>query len=648
MRKTSVKTAITADGRCFRDRHGRHVILRGVNLGGDCKGPASPDGHTYRRTDFGDHRTVSFVGRPFPLAEADAHLGRLARWGFNCLRLLTTWEAVEHDGPGVYDEEYLDYFAALAHRATDLGFYVFIDFHQDVWARMAGGDGAPGWTFEVAGLDFTRFDAADAAHVMAYRYDEAAGGLQETYPQMSWAGNYRMPANAIMWTLFFAGSDLAPLARIDGVNVGTYLQDHYLGAMAAVARRVADMPNVIGFDTLNEPGSGWIGHNLDERQGLLRGLAWSPLDALAVASGLSRTLPLLEGGERVVNPDGVSIWLEGRDDPFRAAGVWSMDESGPRALKPNHFAMRDGVSIDIGRDYMRPFYTRVAETVRAIREDWLIFAEADPFGGHGLPDGLPPGMVNASHWYDLTTLVTKRFTPWTVKDLLSGATHESREAVVEHYTIGLARIADLDASIPGGAPCLVGEFGIPFDLNNREAYCRWEEGKRTNDIWEVHVAALSAMYDALDNLLLSSTQWNYTASNRNDPMVGDGWNQEDLSIWSADQIDHPPHPDSGARALAGFCRPYIRAAQGQIIFLRWDGGSNIQIIIDIDGSVSEPTCIYIPPRFSVSKVLVDGREHEWASQNSLVTLFCQSGLCEVEILLEVKVLPEVQPNSRSE
>ncbi len=42
---------------------------------------------------------------------------------------------------------------------------------------------------------------------------------------------------------------------------------------------------------------------------------------------------------------------------------------------------------------------------------------------------------------------------------------------------------------------------------------------------------------------------------------GDGWNQEDLSIWSADQVDDPADPDAGARALQGFCRPWVRAAQ---------------------------------------------------------------------------------------
>lgn len=598
-------STIQIDGKLFRDRDGRHVILRGVNLGGDCKVPVSPDGRTYHQTDFADHRSVSFVGRPFPLEESDAHFARLQRWGFNCLRLLTTWEAVEHAGPGIYDEAYLDYLAAIARRAGDFGFHIFIDFHQDVWARMSGGDGAPGWTFEAAGLDFTKFDAADAAHVMAYKYDADIGGRQDSYPQMSWGANYRMPANAIMWTLFFAGEAFAPSALVEDRNVGTYLQDHYLGSMRAVAERLADMPHVIGFDTLNEPGSGWIGQLLEERRGLLRGLAWSPLDALAVASGIPRTLPLLEGGEKLVNPQGVSIWREGAVDPFREAGVWDVAVSGePSALRPDYFKRFNGQPLDFGRDIMSPFYHRVATTVRAVRDDWLIFAEADPFGGHGLPDDCPERTVNASHWYDLATLVTKRFEPWRSRDLLTGEIFDGREAVTEGYVSGLKRIAGFGDALNGGAPSLIGEFGIPFDLNDAEAYSRWAEGNHSPEIWDAHVAALSAMYDALDILLLSSTQWNYTASNRNDTMIGDGWNQEDLSIWSADQVADKSgsNADDGARALEGFCRPFVRAAQGRLLKQSWNGSDVFECSIEIDENIIAPTEIFIPTGYTVSAV----------------------------------------------
>ena len=629
-----MQSTITIEGTRFRDHHGRHVILRGVNLGGDCKVPATPDGHTWRRTDFADHRTVSFVGRPFPLDEADAHFGRLARWGFNCLRLLTTWEAVEHAGPGLYDTEYLDGFAALARRAGEFGFHVFIDFHQDVWARMSGGDGAPGWTFEAAGLDFTKFDAADAAHVMSYRYDPAIGGRQDAYPQMSWGGNYRMPANAMMWSLFFAGPTVAANALVDGINIGTYLQNHYLGAMRAVAERVADLPHVIGFDTLNEPGSGWIGQRLDERRGLLRGPAWSPLDALAAASGIPRELPLLEGGVKTVNPAGVSIWRAGVPDPFRAAGVWDVDAAGaPVALRPDHFTQIGGQPIDIGRDVMRPFYHRVADTVRAVRPDWLIFAEADPFGGHGLPDGCPARTVNASHWYDLATLVTKRFTPWRTRDLLTGATHEGRAAVVAGYVAGLRRLADIGDQLDGGAPSLVGEFGIPFDLNDGEAYARWAQGERSPAVWHAHSAALSAMYDALDALLLSSAQWNYTASNRNDAMIGDGWNQEDLSIWSADQIDDRADPDAGARALSGFCRPFVRAAQGQLLAQAWNADTGFTCTIAVDGTITAPTEIYVPPCLAVKAMTIDGTACRWSQSGMIVSLPLAPGRHNVHLAL---------------
>ncbi len=234
---------LRTQGERFRDALGRQILLRGVNLGGDSKLPF-PYGGTQYPDDFSNHRTVSFTGRPFPLAEADAHFTRLRQWGFNCLRLLTTWEAVEHAGPGLYDTTYLDYFAEICRQAGAHGFAVFIDFHQDVWSRMSGGDGAPGWVFEAVGLDFTKFGITGAAHVMQQRFDyNDANPHQSSYPQMSWAQNYRMPANAIMWTLFWGGAHVTPDFGIHGVNVQTYLQGHLLGAMQQVALKQVELIN---------------------------------------------------------------------------------------------------------------------------------------------------------------------------------------------------------------------------------------------------------------------------------------------------------------------------------------------------------------------------------------------------------------------
>ncbi|MCB9123724.1 MAG: hypothetical protein H6643_04290, partial [Caldilineaceae bacterium] len=105
--------AIRIDGPQFKDEMGRTVLLRGVNLGGSSKVPTQPDGATHLAAGFFDHRAISFVGRPFPLAEADEHFARLRAWGFNFLRLIVTWEAIEHAGPGQYDTAYLDYLEAI-------------------------------------------------------------------------------------------------------------------------------------------------------------------------------------------------------------------------------------------------------------------------------------------------------------------------------------------------------------------------------------------------------------------------------------------------------------------------------------------------------------------------------------------------------
>ncbi|MFX0048795.1 MAG: cellulase family glycosylhydrolase, partial [Candidatus Hermodarchaeota archaeon] len=141
----------------FIDDKGRIVLLRGVNLGGSSKVPLTPNGATHIKTNFIDHRDVSFVGRPFPIKEADEHFSRLKHWGFNSIRFLVTWEAIEHRGPKMYDKEYLDYLEEILKLAEENEFYIFIDPHQDVWSRITGGDGAPGWTFEKVGLDYTTF-----------------------------------------------------------------------------------------------------------------------------------------------------------------------------------------------------------------------------------------------------------------------------------------------------------------------------------------------------------------------------------------------------------------------------------------------------------------------------------------------------------
>ncbi|WP_416051550.1 cellulase family glycosylhydrolase [Cupriavidus basilensis] len=596
----------TKSGR-FVDTHGRHVLLRGVNLGGDSKVPY-PHGGTQYPTDFADHREASFVGRPFPLAEADSHLARIRRWGFNCLRLITTWEAIEHAGPGQYDEDYLAYFTEICRKAGEHGLFVFVDFHQDAWSRMSGGDGAPGWTFEAVGLDFRNFDSADAAHVMQHRFHFANGNpRQPSYPQMSWPLNYSLPANAIMWTLFWAGRSLTPDFCIQGQNVQDYLQGRFFDAVEQMAQCLRALPHVIGFDILNEPGLGWLGQSLSTLDGPhLPGPAVAPLAALSLARGIPTEVPLIppssdQGGPRSdamcrLNAAGRPIWVEGATCPFERAGIYRLEGGHIVPLDEDVFKRVNGRPLDITEDVFAPFFAEAAIRVRRYREDWLLMAQMDPIGaisGRAFPTAMPCQSVNASHWYDLGLLLSKSFDQNNSIDVLTGERAEGPAALRDLYVRQLTRLKGAADRFPGGAPTLVGEFGIPFDLDNGRAYVEWSAGKR--DVFGPHTLALELMYGALDELLLSATQWNYTATNRNDLRIGDQWNQEDLSIFSVDQIDDPLDPDAGGRAVAGFARPYVAAVQGHLNAMQYDRVSGAFVFTyQADLTVQAPTELVLP------------------------------------------------------
>ena len=116
----------------FVDEHGRILNLRGVNLAGSTKIPA------VNSMDWLDSKAVSFVDRPFPLDEADEHFVRLRSCGLRFIRFLITWEAIEHEGPGLYDRSYLQYVRKVLEKASQHGMYVYLDPHQDVWSHWTG------------------------------------------------------------------------------------------------------------------------------------------------------------------------------------------------------------------------------------------------------------------------------------------------------------------------------------------------------------------------------------------------------------------------------------------------------------------------------------------------------------------------------
>ncbi|MFX0021430.1 MAG: cellulase family glycosylhydrolase [Candidatus Hermodarchaeota archaeon] len=587
----------------FIDKQGRKVLLRGVNLGGSSKVPFTPNGATHIKTDFSDHKDVSFVGRPFPLKDADDHFTRLKHWGFNCIRFLITWEAIEHKGPRQYDKEYLDYVDEVLKIAESYKFYTFIDPHQDVWSRMTGGDGAPGWTFEKVGLDFQKFDATDAALVMQYRYKP---DNPNSYPEMHWTSNAVRFANGTMWTLFFGGKDFAHSCNIDGLTVQDYLQQHFFKAIQQVAQRIKENSYIIGFEVLNEPEQGWIEKRVDgigaEKFSEDFGYTFTPLDAILTGSGFARTVGfnelkrfgIKETRRDKLNKNGISCWLENADDIWKTEGVWGLDEQGiPVILNNEYFRKKQDHSVNFFEDYLSPFVIAYTKSIRDIIPETIIFFGSHPIRilrGEKLSISVPDNLVNATHWYD-PSVGTKRPMIKASYDMAADKIIMGKKNVQDMFIRQLKHIKNISKSIHNGVPTLIGEFGIPYDMNKNQAY---EKLKTEPELaWENHIKLLSMIYNALDTNLLNSTQWNYTADNNN--QWGDLWNLEDLSIFSKDQQLDANDINSGGRAIEGFCRPHFVHCAGIPLKMAFNyKEKTFYFEFKGDSSISAPTNIYVP------------------------------------------------------
>ncbi len=634
---------LTIENEWFRDELGRKVLLRGVNLGGSSKVPFTPNGATHLNTDFTDY-SVSFVGRPFPLKEAQTHFARIRHWGFNALRFIVTWEAVEHSGPKRYDKEYLDYVEEVLKIAAEHQLYTFIDPHQDLWSRAAGGDGAPIWTFEKVGLDVTKFDASAAAFVMQNRYDP---NDPDAYPPMSWLQNYGRLASCTMFTLFFGGNVFAPLCRVEGVPIQEYLQNHYISALKKVANRVRDNPYVIGFEVMNEPSPGWIGKGLEGAGfAISRELFYGikPFDAMALGSGFPREIPyslikrfaVREVRREVLNPNGISCWLDGHEPIWRQHGVWDVDQNGkPVIIQGDFFQVHKGAPVDFLEKFLSPFVHHFTDEIRSICPETLIGIEPPPeagMRGEAFLKNPPENSLNGSHWYDEIMVGMKRFRGWLSYDTTRNKLILGTGNVQKMFNQQLAKIQARSREVRGGIPTIIGEFGLSFDLNNQEAFRLWKS--QPKKAWRNHVKALSMYYSAMDANLLHSMLWNYTADNEN--TWGDQWNQEDFSIFSTSQQTNPTDIDSGGRAIPGFCRPHFVAVAGTPLAMSFSlKRKTFQFEFYANPNIDAPTILYIPKVHYPEGYRVDPPNLliEETDNPQLVALRVRdAGVCSIKVL----------------
>lgn len=318
----------------FIDSSGRKRVLKGINVDSAMKLPVKPFIPLYEgdcsesNNVFFDGENVSFVGRPFPLEEAELHFNRIKSWGHNTIRYLVTWEAIEHEGPGKYDNDFVEYTVEMLKIIHKIGgLYVFLECHQDVWSRFSGGSGAPLWTLHAAGLQPIRFAATQAAVLHNEpRFNRKSD--PDCYPKMLWTSNYRRLALFTMFTLFFAGETYFPHLKINGVNIQHFLQKAHFDALkflwATVVKELPEMiedGTLLGFELLNEPNYGLVGQAhmayLPSLQQLRIDTAPTVYQSMQLGMGLPVEVDVYritlagpqKDGSRIVDPRGQRAWL---------------------------------------------------------------------------------------------------------------------------------------------------------------------------------------------------------------------------------------------------------------------------------------------------------------------------------------------------
>lgn len=300
---------VTTRDTAFIDAEGRHLILHGINVINKNKA----DGYVPWQT------LEDFV--------------RLRGWGMNCVRLGILWDGIE-PSPGQYDESYLAMIDERIAWCRELGLYVMLDMHQDLFGVLYS-DGAPAWATLSEGKP----------HI-------ALGGV--------WSDAYfTSPAVQTAFDNFWANTP-GP----DGVGI----QDRFARVWKTVAKRYADEPAVIGYDLFNEPNMG--SDNPTAQYAMIAAFAAKLRETLGDAAPPEEHILA-----QWLDPAGRAQLMEHLKDIEIYRGVLS-------AVEP--------LFAEFERTKVMPMYRRVAAAIREVDANHIVFLETSMASNMGVVSAVEP------------------------------------------------------------------------------------------------------------------------------------------------------------------------------------------------------------------------------------------------------------------
>jgi endoglycosylceramidase len=337
------------------------------------------------------------------------------KWGFNCIRLGIIWDGLEPE-PGKYNEEYLTEIDKRIKWATDNGIYVYLDMHQDLYGAKFS-DGAPDWAT-----------------------------IDEGQPHISgavWSDSYLIsPAVQTAFDNFWKNTPAS-----DGIG----LQDHYANLWKHIANRYANNETVIGYDIMNEPFMGSAANNI---------------------------MPLMLGAFAEI-----LVETTGQAPPSREEleATWGNEESRLEALKlisskEKYAKVVDAVyevNADFERNELQNMYQKMADAIREVDQNHILFFNHSYFVNTGVSSALEPtkladGTVDpliayAAHGYDLVV-----------------DTKEVENPSYERVEFIFDRINETGKRM--NVPVLVGEWGAFHGKSLKMA----ETAQQVVDLFETH------------------------------------------------------------------------------------------------------------------------------------------------------------------
>lgn len=125
------------DGRWLKDRHGRVVIVHGLEVA---------------------HKQPPYMPAVSSFDDQDGQ--NLGNWGFDAVRLAWFWDGLEHTR-GHIDPHYVDEIAREGRVLSDHGIYTLLEAHQDLYGAPVRGRGFPDWATLTDGVPLLPASAAD-------------------------------------------------------------------------------------------------------------------------------------------------------------------------------------------------------------------------------------------------------------------------------------------------------------------------------------------------------------------------------------------------------------------------------------------------------------------------------------------------------